>query len=200
MMRFLRLTFFAFLISWASLHLDNRIFAAVRCNLKKDKDGTQQVLVPNLPAAFWQPSGALRKVRDGLALTLDRKVEFLDSTGKPLGEQQGRCRLVYDLWAEVFTLSDSIYNPTGEFKFSNAHGQDALEKCASIPLLTPTQNYSMLHVVTLVNPVDAKQEERTRTWLATKGIGGSGSGVIGRALGAVINLKTESVVDYDCTP
>lgn len=180
------------------LRVESMGYAAVRCNIKKD--GTTQVLIPDLPETFWQSSGALRKVRDGLALTLDRKVEFLDANSKVLSERSGRCRLVYDIWAEIFTVSDSALSSIAEFKFPNAKGREALEKCAGIPLSGSPATYSLLHVVTLVNPVDAHQEERTRNWLATKGIGGSGSGVIGRALGAVINLKTESVVDYDCTP
>lgn len=197
MMRYSRLIVFVLLLLCAPFQYGRDLFAAVRCNLKKN--GTSQVLVPDLPAAFWQPSGALHKVRDGLALTLDRKIELLDPSGKPLVEQSGRCRLVYDIWGEVFNLSDSMSSPASELKFPNAKGAEALETCASIPLPAASK-YSSIHVVTLVNPVDAKQEERTRNWLATKGIGGSGSGVIGRALGAVINLKTESVVDYDCTP
>ena len=197
-MRFIRLTLLALLIFSSPWHFGQSVFASIRCNIKKE--GSLQTLIPDLPAAFWQPTGALRKVRDGLALTLDRKLDLLGSDGKPVAEQSGRCRLVYDIWAEVFTVSDSLYNPTAEFKFPNAKSHDALEKCAGIQLPVSPPRFSSIHIITLVNPVDAKQEERTRNWLATKGIGGSGSGVIGRALGAVINLKTESVVDYECTP
>lgn len=198
MMRFIRLTLLVLLIFNSPWHFGQSVLAGIRCNIKKD--GSLQTLIPDLPAAFWQPSGALRKVRDGLALTLDRKLDLLDQNGKSVAEQTGRCRLVYDIWGEIFTLSDSLYSPPAEFKFTNARSQEALEKCAGIQLPVSSPHYSAIHVITLVNPVDAKQEERTRNWLATKGIGGSGSGVIGRALGAVINLKTESVVDYECTP
>lgn len=198
MMRLIRLTLLALLIYSSPWYFGQSVLAGIRCNIKKE--GALQTLIPDLPPTFWQPSGALRKVRDGLALTLDRKIDLLDQNGKPVAEQTGRCRLVYDIWGEMFTLSDSLYNPTAEFKFANARGQDALEKCAGIQLPVSPSHFSSIHVITLVNPVDAKQEERTRNWLATKGIGGSGSGVIGRALGAVINLKTESVVDYECTP
>ncbi len=197
-MRYWRLLILASLTLALLFKVESMVYAASRCHIKKD--GTNQVLIPDLPETFWQPTGSLRKVRDGLALTLDRKVEFLGADSKVLSEHSGRCRLVYDIWAEIFSITDSIFTPFGEFKYPNAKGREALEKCASIPLSSAPKNYVLIHVVTLVNPVDAHQEERTRNWLATKGIGGSGSGVIGRALGAVINLKTESVVDYDCTP
>lgn len=175
----------------------SRSFAAQdRCQIANHSDGSS-TLHPNLPATFWQPTGALRKVRDGLALTVVRKVSLFGPDGSALGEITGRCRLVYDLWAETYQVSDVINQKPFEQKFPGAQGQQALSLCVSVPM--PRFPFSHAHVTALVNPVDAHQEERTRTWLATKGIGGPGNGIVGRALGAVIDLKTETTVDYDCT-
>jgi hypothetical protein len=168
-----------------------------KCDIRKTANGSR-ILVPNLPTEFWQPSGALRKVRDGLALTVERHMSILDASGEVKLNVGGQCRLAYDLWAETFLLIDSSISPSRQINIPGAQAADALLQCASIPL--PEVPADRIKVITLVNPVDAEQEKATREWLATKGFGGSGGGVISRALGAVINLKTETAVSYDCKP
>lgn len=169
----------------------------VKCDIRKFSDGSL-VIVPNLPSQFWQESGALRKVRDGLALTVERRIAIIDVNGNVRTESAGQCRLAYDLWAELFLLSDNAYNPPRQRKIASLQAQEALLQCVAMPLADVQGR--LIKVLALVNPVDAKQEQLTREWLATKGIGGSRSGVIGRALGAVIDLKTETTVNYDCKP
>lgn len=166
----------------------------VPCNLVKEQ--SKMWLLPNLPVEFWKPTGALRKVRDGLALTIDRRAQLLTRDGGLLGVVGATCRLMYDIWEDSFLLVDLQESTRLELKFGSAKSLEALKRCVSLSL--PQTTAALAHVQVLINPVDSRQEERTRDWLATKGIGGTGAGIMGRAMGAVINLKTESTVEHDC--
>jgi hypothetical protein len=167
------------------------------CDIRLLRNGTSLFVAP-MPETFWQESGALRKVRDGLSLNIERNVKIVEHDGTIVNTFRGKCTLAYDLWAETYLLSDSFTSPASKYKFSKNHALDALLQCVGIPI-NDFKNRT-LQTLTLINPIDKEQEERTREWLSTKGIGGSGSNVVSRALGAVIDLKTESVVKYDCRP
>lgn len=167
-----------------------------KCQLKKHNGSI--LSTAEMPTSYWDLSGVIRKVRDGLALTVERRMAMLTSERQVVDQYFGRCRLVYDLWAETFILNDFSDGGVSETRHANGDYKLALARCVSLHL--PHDKFASLRVNVVVNPIDEQQEERTRNWLATKGIGGAGSGVIGRALGAVINLKADSVVDYECTP
>lgn len=159
---------------------------------------------PSMPETFWQPDGALRKIKDGLALTVEQHISLFKASDVPPVKVLGRCRINYDLWAETYFVkkqlvaSDSENKPEKieEHKFSYSQGAQALKNC--LTLLLPRADFVSVQGEVLLNPVDKEQEKRTRDWLATKGIGGTGAGVVGRAMGAVMNLSTESTVAYDC--
>ncbi len=186
-----------FLVNIFTLGIASFSSAEPKCDIRLLRNGTS-LFVSSLPESFWLDSGALRKVRDGLALNIERKVKLLDQEGNFVKDFSGRCTLAYDLWAETYLLSDTSYQPTLNLKFSKSQAKDALLQCVGLQI-SDFRNKS-LKTLTLINPIDKEQESRTREWLATKGIGGAGSGVVSRALGAVIDLKTESVVKYDCIP
>jgi hypothetical protein len=148
-------------------------------------------IVPEMPKNFWGPEGVLKKVRDGLALTIDRQVAR--SVGSSLQIIiDRRCRLTYDLWAEVFLLN-RFESQRGQLE-KIASPDEALAKCVGWPQVQTMQGVIQYRVT--VNPVDKSQEERTRTWLAQKGIGGTG--IISRAINAVMDLKADSVVENAC--
>ncbi|MCX6124464.1 MAG: hypothetical protein NTV34_06900 [Proteobacteria bacterium] len=165
------------------------------CAVTSDAGG--QNILPTLPDSFWHPiTGSLKKVRDGLTLTVERRVAVFGTGHQLVAQVTGRCRLVYDLWAEKFIIKDSLYEAGQEISMPGSQGRNALLRCVTLPL--PKINFDSMRVQVLINPIDEQQEARTRDWLATKGIGGAGTGIMGRAMGAVINLKTESKVEYDC--
>jgi len=177
-----------------------------RCDIQViEKD---HVIIPPMPDAFWSPSGSIRKVRDGLTLTVEQKLELVQSNEDAKAWRKRRCRLSYDLWAEHFILQDElVYSdasgspvimPQESRVFQNKDGLQALRSCLAVMLLNAKFNEAKGQV--LINPVDKEQEKKTRDWLATKGVGGVGSGILGRAMGAVMNLNAESVVDYECRP
>ena len=156
------------------------------------------LLSPDMPGSYFDANETIRKVKDGLALTVERRVVALNSQKQPVAQSFARCRLIYDLWAETFILTDNAGTATTDIRYKSNQHKDALERCAQVTLTT--DNFASLKVNVVVNPIDAKTEERTRNWLAAKGLGGTGSGVVGRAIGAVLNLKADSAVDYECNP
>ena len=194
---FLQKLAFFLVLSFAWDLFTHAVFAiSGKCSIKTTQSGRS--LIPMIEDRFWHPTtGALRKIRDGLTLTVDRRIALFSGKNTPPLQIFGRCKLAYDLWTETFLVGDTLNQVEPSLKFANAKGVDALLKCVSIPL--PNLDYAMAKVQILINPVDEEQEARTRNWLASKGIGGAGTGVMGRAMGAVINLKTESTVEYDCT-
>lgn len=173
----------------------HRLFAdEARCDVKVLSTGTWRV-TSELPIMTNSNSETMRKVRDGLALTLDFSFRFLSRAPKPYAGVDRRCHILYDLWAEKYIVSRSGDEAAKTFPLGRE--QDALKECMIADVPGPA-DARRVAVEAVLNPVDEKQQELTREWLATKGIGGSG--VVGRAIGAVMNLKAEKRWTYECTP
>ncbi len=167
-----------------------------RCDLRRQEDG-KILLIPDLEEKFWLENGALKKVKDGLALTIEKRLGLLDKQRRTIvTETSSRCRLVYDLWNESYSVYDSTLANAKKLDFSAEKSKEALMKCVGIPIGSLESSFYKISIE--VNPVDKEQEQKTREWLATKGIGGTGSGLFGRAFGSVLDLKTDKTVIYDC--
>ncbi|MCX6116300.1 MAG: hypothetical protein NT027_02065 [Proteobacteria bacterium] len=152
-----------------------------RCDLRRQEDG-KILLIPDLEEKFWLENGALKKVKDGLALTIEKRLGLLDKQRRT--------------WNESYSVYDSTLANAKKLDFSAEKSKEALMKCVGIPIGSLESSFYKISIE--VNPVDKEQEQKTREWLATKGIGGTGSGLFGRAFGSVLDLKTDKTVIYDC--
>ena len=166
-----------------------------RCALSRQGAGWH--LSAPLPIDTATQSEAMRKVRDGLAMTIEYQIAMWSKGATNPEFLSSRCRLLYDLWAEKYVVTKT--GGTGPENFPFGKEADAVTRCTGLDLRV-SGDLARVEMDAILNPVDEKQQERTRGWLATKGIGGPSSGVISRAIGASLNLKAEKRWSDECSP
>ena len=139
------------------------------------------------------------KMEKGLRLAIIHRAMTQDNIIALFG-----CQIYYDLWEEEYTIQrfEEFSLPIDESKLKprlirSKHKKEALDQCFSTRL-TLTVPFSQIRMQTLVDPTNKEQLERTRLWLAKRGIGGNSS-IIGKALGSLVRLDNQIEFETICT-
>jgi hypothetical protein len=99
------------------------------------------------------------------------------------------CRFTFDPWDEVIRIS--ARSGTDQSQLTLKGSSLKLEPTSPCVRWKSREQltFATARVTTQLDVVDADQMERTRRWLAERGIGSEGTGMFGRALSAMIDLK-----------
>jgi len=134
----------------------------------------------------------------GLSVTLEHRVEFSHDS-----KWSATCRIVYDLWDETWFTDLSGEGIATVQRATSKYFGDALKRCAAITITgkiatTMAGRTPAVEIETLLNPQTDEQQNRTRAWLAERGIGANSRAMVGRAVGAMIDLKQTREVRRSC--
>jgi hypothetical protein len=113
--------------------------------------------------------------------------------------QQARCELLFDLWEEEYVVSkidDASQKDYTRKTFPNL--ARAIEECMKFRLATKLDAKVPLEVISVFNPISEEQLQKTREWLAERGIGSKEGPLIGRAVGAMMDLSQQKVWTRSC--
>jgi hypothetical protein len=139
------------------------------------------------------------KMEKGVRLTIVHRALMQDNVIGIFG-----CQVYFDLWEEEYYVQHIDNNSWREESprakqqvIRTKHKDDAINLCftTQFNLIVP---FSQVRVQTLVDPTNKEQMERTRRWLAQRGIGGNSS-IIGKALGSLIRLDHQTEFETICT-
>jgi hypothetical protein len=108
------------------------------------------------------------------------------------------CRVYYDLWDESYGVTTFVGNGA-EAKHTERDRKKVMALCDEVPL-DGHGTGDEVAVTSRLDPVSDDQMEKTRQWLATRGIGNSSKAIVGRAVGAITSLKEERSVSRTCKP
>lgn len=138
-----------------------------------------------------------QKIQKGLTVNLVTQT-FLATSFR--GEEVSvHCRIYADLWNELVVVSRTTFKSetfSTPQKFKTL--ADGIRLCQEVELPASARGLSGLDVVTILNPVSAEQVEKTRKWLAERGIGASAGPMLGRAVGALLDLNDQKMVRRFC--
>ncbi len=145
------------------------------------------------------------KADKGVTVTLEHLVQVKIRDGFLVDYHFG-CKVTYDLWKNTYRVV-----PTGS---SAARALELLPNIKILPLacrtlLVPYERgilktkskhttYNEIQVLTKLDPVSEEQAEKTRKWLAERGIGAAAPALLGRAVAALIDLKEDKAVTRRC--
>lgn len=141
----------------------------------------------------------LDKMQKGVRLTIVHRALMQESMIGIFG-----CQVYFDLWEEEYYVQRIDNNSWREESphakqqvIKTKHKDEAINYCfaSQFNLSVP---FSQVRVQTLVDPTNKEQMERTRRWLAQRGIGGNSS-IIGKALGSLIRLEHQTEFETICT-
>ena len=171
-------------------------WAAPGCVALQDSKGVTIVL-NDLSEAFPK---ALSSVKKGLRLTLMHHVR-ISGIKPPLAFITG-CRMTFDLWRERLVVKELV---DGSDREGGARDEghvitwpDACSRLSS-PLgsgVRPGGGDVEVEVDSELNPVSEEQQKTTKSWLAERGIGGTG--LVGRFLGVLVNVETQEKHQFHC--
>lgn len=153
------------------------------CTVRPAGSGLELV-VHDLDTTFPEISTKLAK---GLAVTILSTARLGDETFA-FG-----CKIYLDLWAEAYVVKDL----SGGAERSVNDKSAAFETCrrARIPWSAAKGE---IRVSTDVDPISQEQEEKTREWLAEKGIGGNSKALFGRAAATLTNFHKTQKTNRTC--
>ena len=148
------------------------------------KQHASKIEMPNLAAEIPEVKTKLAR---GLTVTMVHQM--------PFGEW--KCSVLLDLWDEVYAASGGwIGKEPSRIKTKKI--ADALLLCSDIGVPSESRIPEKFELITIVDPVSEEQMARTRKWLAERGIGKGSSAIVGRAVGAILDLKDNRTIVRSC--
>ena len=178
----------------------SRIF----CTIEKSKNNLDaDIKIESPTGLFAFPDERLKR---GLSVFLVHSFIDTKSISDVRFQTKFGCKIVYDLWEERY----DIYSLDQE-KESNARLVRSSKSLHSWPF--ECLNFSLKNdffrkpeiaksilLSSALNPPTPDQLERTKSWLASKGIGSSpgAGGFVGRAAVAIVRLNAQASQDVQC--
>lgn len=210
-------------LSVALLTLVCLLFASARAGAADDLKGRK---LPTRKATFETDRGWVamtvsfrdvvnkkirRKLLSGLPTTIAmRAYVFPDKEGQPVALSAQTCKVVFDLWDEVFRIDLRRAGSRKQTVAANVEG--VLRRCAeskrlpvvALKVVSPGKRY-FVGVLVEVNPLSKEMVERIRRWVARpKGAGavGPGDSLFGSFVGLFITQVPEAdrVVGFRTQP
>jgi hypothetical protein len=143
-----------------------------------------------------------RKLQSGLPTVLTmRGYMFSEAGGDPIALTAKSCRIVYDLWDEVFHIQ--LTQPGGQTSAVAVNVEGVLRNCGEvkkIPLaaraLMSDEGRYFVAVLVEVNPVSPEMLDRIKKWV-TRPAGGSAIGPGDSLFGSFVGLFVAKVGDAD---
>ena len=143
-----------------------------------------------------------KKLQSGLPTVLTmRGYVFSEGGGDPIALAAKSCRIVYDLWDEVFRIE--IVQPGGPTRAVAVNVEGVLRNCGEarkMPLLARAlmgeKARYFVAVLVEVNPVSAEMLDRITKWV-TKPVGASAIGPGDSLFGSFVGLFVAKVGDAD---
>ncbi len=161
--------------------------------LLKPKTHSLQLWLTDLEEAFPEFQ---QKADKGVTVTLDHRVSIKGKS--PELSYSFGCKVTFDLWNKRYAVV-----PTGLSSTSDPHLISSLgqlpEGCRGA--LLPGKNLlgnQELEIVSRLDPVSAELAEKTRSWLAERGVGSGSRALLGRAVASLIDLKEDKAVKRTC--
>lgn len=153
-----------------------------------------QLIMDDLSERFPEIS---QKTQKGLTVNLVTQSHLASSSAN--NELMVRCRIYADLWNEDFIVNrtsilSSAFSPPQKFKSL----REALRVCQQVSLPLEVKGIEGLEVVTVLNPISDEQIEKTRKWLAERGIAANAGPMLGRAVGALLDLNDQKAIRRFC--
>lgn len=145
---------------------------------------------------------SLRKLTTGLpAVVTTRSYVFREAGGDPIALAAKSCRVVYDLWDEVFRID--VVQPGGSSKRVALNVEGVLRLCAEArrmplveqALLSRGERYFAAFIVE-VNPLSPEMLERIKRWVA-RPAGSSALGPADALFGSFVGLFVTRVQSAD---
>lgn len=143
-----------------------------------------------------------KKLQSGLPTVVTmRGYVFRESGGDPIALTAKSCRIVYDLWDEVFRIQ--LAQPGGPTSAVAVNVEGVLRNCCDakkLPLaeraqLSPSTRYFVATLVE-VNPVSAEMLERIKRWV-TRPNGSNAIGPGDSLFGSFVGLFVARIGDAD---
>lgn len=143
-----------------------------------------------------------KKLQSGLPTVLTmRGYVFPEAGGDPIALTAKSCRIVYDLWDEVFRIQ--LMQPGGQSSAVAVNVEGVLRNCgeakkmplAARALMGDTARY-FVAVLVEVNPVSPEMLDRIKKWV-TRPAGGSAIGPGDSLFGSFVGLFVAKVGDAD---
>jgi hypothetical protein len=171
---------------------DGEAAASPSCSIRPEGAGQGSVVVGDGLDKF---ASARERLNKGLSITLLNQVtKTADDTPFVFG-----CRITYDLWDEDYVFTPIVGGLLVKQQTTTAKNLQPLPRsCSEARLPWHVPDDGRVHVTTLLDPVSDEQVQRTRKWLAERGIGAGTGTLAGRAAYAMVNLKQEQSVERVC--
>ncbi|MBK8252705.1 MAG: hypothetical protein IPK82_08560 [Polyangiaceae bacterium] len=143
-----------------------------------------------------------KKLLSGLPTTIAmRSYVFRDSGGDPVALTAKSCKIVYDLWDEVFRLT--VTEPGGQTSTVAVNVEGVLRNCTEakkIPLMERTQMKDgtkyYVAVIVEVNPISADMLDRIKRWV-TRPTGSTSLSSSDSLFGSFVGLFVTRVATAD---
>jgi hypothetical protein len=129
-----------------------------------------------------------RSIERGLSITLFSEVN--------VGKQRSYfgCKVHHSLWDENYAIEDIV----SRSRRTQVAFKDLPKECVEFSTKDFNKSVADVAVNTVLNPISDRQQEITRSWLASRGVGSGSSQFFGRALYAFIDLKADRSMQADC--
>ena len=143
-----------------------------------------------------------KKLQSGLPTVLTmRGYVFSETGGDPIALTAKSCRIVYDLWDEVFRIQ--LTQPGGQTNAVAVNVEGVLRNCGEVKkmplaaraLMSDAEHY-FVAVLVEVNPVSPEMLDRIKKWV-TRPAGGSAIGPGDSLFGSFVGLFVAKVGDAD---
>ena len=143
-----------------------------------------------------------KKLQSGLPTVLTmRGYVFSETGGDPIALTAKSCRIVYDLWDEVFHIQ--LTQPGGQTNAVAVNVEGVLRNCGEVKkmplaaraLMSDAEHY-FVAVLVEVNPVSAEMLDRIKKWV-TRPAGGTAIGPGDSLFGSFVGLFVAKVGDAD---
>ncbi len=160
--------------------------------LKSFGDATQLTLT-DLDEQFPEFQG---KAAKGVTVTLEHVLRL--SPKSRVGPLAFGCKVTFDLWSNRYRIVPLGASATKQPEIlSSIRPFPTPCRAAWVPTVG-TSGIDEVELVSSLDPVSAEQTEKTRSWLAERGIGAASQALLGRAVAAFIDLKEEKAVRRLC--
>jgi hypothetical protein len=162
------------------------------CVVSVGKDGVGEAHVRD---AFKLLPEIEAKLKKGVSVTVVHEVMRPGQSDYVFG-----CKAFYDLWDEAYavtTYAGRMDQPAGPSH--TVHTLPEVQRlCLDAALPGHMEAKGSASVSTYLDPVSDEQRQKTRQWLAEKGIGNGTGALFGRAAYAITNMDQKKATTRDC--
>lgn len=138
------------------------------------------------------------KVDKGVTVTLEHLLRIDNKAHAEPKVFNFGCKVTFDLWDRRYTIVPTGFSLAKDTNsVSTLNALPAACQTAFLPVDVDVLN-SEMEIFSSIDPVSAEQTEKTRTWLAARGIGTASQAILGRAVAAFIDLREEKAVRRRC--